>query len=174
MDAYFDVIIEDPDARGGLGPRTSFPHGIFANWNDSRNLLYTHPSGMVGLDVWTFDDKFKTPNQGIPGSMHYAGFPMVFTSFVRDKKVFTIEEAAQKTSTMAASVYNLKDRGVLREGSYADIVLMDLQNLKVLGDRIEPRKYPKGIDYVFVNGVPVVSKGEHTNKKPGMVLRSTN
>lgn len=168
MDAYFDVIIGDPDARGTMS------RGIVTSWNDSRNLLYTHQSGMVGLDVWTFDDQFKSSIQGIPGSMHYAGFPMVFTTLVRDKQVLTVEEAAQKTSTMAARVYSLKDRGVLKEGSYADIVLMDLQNLKVLGDRFEPRKYPEGIEYVFVNGVPVVNKGEHTNKRPGKVLRKSN
>ncbi|RLI31265.1 D-aminoacylase, partial [Candidatus Bathyarchaeota archaeon] len=74
-------------------------------------------------------------------------------------------------STNAAEAYRIKDRGVLKPGSYADIVLFDLEGLKVMGDPVEPRRYPKGIEYVLVNGVPVVEKGKHTGKKPGRVVR---
>ena len=91
-----------------------------------------------------------------------------------DHHLFTLEEAVQKTATMPARVHNLDGRGVLTEGGYADIVIMDLPNLKVVGSELEPRKYPKGIEYVFVNGVSVVEKGKHTGSKPGKVLKRTN
>ncbi|MCJ7732728.1 amidohydrolase family protein, partial [Candidatus Bathyarchaeota archaeon] len=76
-----------------------------------------------------------------------------------------------KTSVMAARVHNLAGRGKLEVGGYADIVLMDLPNLKVTANEIEPRKYPEGIKYVFVNGSPVVKEGKHTGVRPGRVLK---
>jgi N-acyl-D-amino-acid deacylase len=90
---------------------------------------------------------------------------------VKEQETFTLEEAVQKTSTMAAKVHNLEGRGTISKGSHADIVLMDLPGLKVEADEIEPRKYPEGIEYVFVNGVPVVEKGKHSEATPGRVLK---
>ena len=87
------------------------------------------------------------------------------------QKVFTLEQAVQKTSTLVARHYNLKGRGVIKEGAFADIVLMDLPNLKVTGTPLEPRKQPMGIEYVFVNGVAVVQKAKHTGARSGRVLR---
>ena len=81
-----------------------------------------------------------------------------------------MEEAVQKTATMAARVHNLNGRGVLKEGSYADIVLMDLPNMKILSTEIEPRQHPEGIDYVIVNGVLAVDKGKYTGERAGRVL----
>ena len=72
---------------------------------------------------------------------------------------------------MPARVHNLDGREILSKGSYADIVLMDQTKLKVLSDEVEPRRYPKGIEYVFVNGVAVVEKGKHSKAKPGKVLK---
>jgi len=152
---------------------------------DCYNQYYTHPAGMVGLDTSVFDEKFqaKNPPYGIPGINTYGAYPLFYIKFVRDGSLFTPEEAVQKTATMPARVHNLEGRGVLTEGSYADIVLMDLPNLKVLGDELEPRRllgdeleprrYPKGIEYVFVNGVAVVEQAEHTGARPGRVLKRT-
>ncbi len=64
----------------------------------------------------------------------------------------------------------MKGRGVIETGAFADIVLMDFPHLKVLGDALEPRRYPEGIEYVFVNGTAVVKKGKHTGATPGKVL----
>ena len=72
---------------------------------------------------------------------------------------------------MSARVHNLKGRGTLEAGGYADIVLIDMPNLKVTANEIEPRKHPEGIKYVLVNGEPVVSDGKHTGARPGRVLR---
>jgi N-acyl-D-aspartate/D-glutamate deacylase len=99
---------------------------------------------------------------------------MFFVKYVREGDLFTLEEAVQKTSTMPARVHNLKGRGVIKKGAYADIVLMDLENLKIRSTEIEPRKHPKGVEHVFVNGEAVVKKGKHTKARPGRVLtRST-
>ncbi len=163
-DTYFDVIAEDPYTRGATGtmrPRTPYLQ------------YYTHPKGMVGLDTSVFDAEYqaRSPPYSIPGINTFNAYSMFFIKYVRDGDLFTIEEAVQKTSTMPARVHNLEGRGVIKEGGFADIVLMDMKKLKVLGTELEPRKHPKGIEQVFVNGVSVVEKGEHTGAKPGKVLK---
>lgn len=163
----FDVIAEDPytigAAQSHLGPRNCY------------DLYFTHPAGMVGLDTDVLDGSFegKEPPYTIRGIGTYSSYPLFYIKLVRERKVLTLEQAVQKTATMPARVHNLKDRGVLRENAYADIVLIDMPNLQVLGTEVEPRTHPKGIEYVIVNGVPVVEKGKHTSARPGKVLRRT-
>ena len=166
LEVYFDIIADDPDTRAitGSGARER------ASW---RTLFYKHPVGMVGLDTSARDDKWEAehPPYSIPGINTFSAYPLFFIQLAREEKVFSLEDAVQKTATMPAKVHGLEGRGVIDEGSYADIVLMDLQNLKVLGDILEPRRYPKGIEYVFVNGVAVVEKGIHTGATSGNVLK---
>jgi len=164
MDVYFDLIAEDPEARAVTGP---------AKLSKSGKLWYLHPAGMVGLDTTARDDKWEgvSPPYSIPGLNTFNAYPLLYIQMVKESNLLSVEEFVQKTSTMPAKVHNLKGRGVIEAGSYADIVLMDLTNLKILADALEPRRYPKGIEYVFVNGVTVVEKGEHTGATLGRVLR---
>jgi N-acyl-D-amino-acid deacylase len=67
--------------------------------------------------------------------------------------------------------HGIQGRGTLTKGSFADMVLMDMGKLRVMGTALEPRKKPKGIEYVVVNGEVVVEKGKHTGATPGKVLR---
>jgi N-acyl-D-aspartate/D-glutamate deacylase len=162
-DTYFDIIAEDPYTRGAtgsMGPRKPYLQ------------YWTHPRGMMGLDTSVFDKDYqgKSPPYNIPGINPFSAFPMFYIKYVRDGDVFTMEEAVQKTATMAARVHNLNGRGVLKQRSYADIVLMDLPNLKILSTEIEPRQHPEGIDYVVVNGTIAVDKGKYTGERAGRVL----
>ena len=163
-DTYFDIIAEDPDVRGATGLLDS---------RDCYLQYYTHPKGMVGLDTSVFNKEYqgKNPPYSINGINAFSAFPMFYIKYVRERPIFTIEEAIQKTSTMAARVHKIKGRGVLKEGAYADIVLMDFPKLSINSTEIEPRRHPEGIDYVFVNGVLTVNKGEHTGALPGRVLK---
>ena len=162
-DTWLDIIAEDPHARGATGQLQ--PKECYLQY-------YTHPKGMVGLDTSVFDTKWqaKNPPYSFPGINTFCAFPMFFIKYVRDGNLFTLEEAVKKTSTLAARVHNIKGRGILTEGGYADIVLMDIQKLKVFSDELEPRKHPKGIEFVLVNGNFVVRKGKHTGATPGRVL----
>jgi N-acyl-D-aspartate/D-glutamate deacylase len=166
-DIWLDIIAEDPPARGATGQLV--PRDCYLQY-------YTHPKGMVGLDTSVFDKDYqaKNPPYRFPGINTFSAYPMFYIKYVRDGNLFTLEEAVNKTATMPAKVHNMKGRGVLEEGSYADIVLMDLPNLKVLSDEIETRKYPEGVEYVFVNGGAVVEKGKHTGAIPGRVLKRTD
>jgi len=163
-DTWLDIIAEDPDARGATGQLA--PRSCYLQY-------YTHPKGMVGLDTSVFDDKYemKSPPYSIPGINTYSAFPMFYIKYARDGDLFTMEEAVQKTSTMAARVHNLEGRGALKEGGYADIVLLDVPGLKVLSTEMETRRHPEGVEYVFVNGEAVVERGRHTDARPGRVLK---
>jgi N-acyl-D-amino-acid deacylase len=163
-ETYCDIIVEDPDTRGVTGT---------LSFNPAYLRYYTHPKGMVGLDTLVQDEKYqeKNPPWSLPGINTFAAFPIFYKTLVNERKVFTLEEAVQKTSVMAARVHNLDGRGTISPGSHADIVLMDLPRLKIEANEIEPRKYPEGIRYVFVNGAPVVEKGRHTGATPGRVLK---
>ncbi|MGD2200035.1 MAG: amidohydrolase family protein [Candidatus Bathyarchaeota archaeon] len=166
-DTWLDLIAEDPDARGATGQLQPM---------DCYLQYYTDPKGMVGLDTGVFDTKFqaKNPPYSFPGINTFSAYPMFYIKYVRDGGLFTLEEAVQKTATMPARVHKLEGRGVLSEGAYADIVLMDIPKLKVLSDEIESRRHPEGIEYVFVNGETVVEKGKHTDATPGRVLKRTS
>jgi N-acyl-D-aspartate/D-glutamate deacylase len=168
FDTIFDIITEDHDTM--MYPDTS---GMKAWERDSQVIFYKYPQGSIGLDTWALDDKYESPNPPFTrrGINSYNAFPLFLKKYVLDNKIFTIDQAVQKTSTSAARVHNLTGRGELKEGMYADIVLMDLTNLTILADTIEPRKYAKGIEYVFVNGTPVVENRVHTGKRPGKVLK---
>jgi N-acyl-D-amino-acid deacylase len=163
-DTYFDIIVEDPYTRGATGSLD--PRKCYLQY-------WTHPRGMVGLDTSVFDAEWqgKSPPYSIPGINTFSAYPMFFVNYVRDGDLFTLEEAVQKTSTMAARVHNLEGRGVIKEGGYADIVLMNVKKLEILSTELEPRQHPKGIEYVFVNGEVVVEKGKHTGARPGRVLK---
>ncbi len=144
----------------------------YANFNA---IFYQHPASCVGLDTGVDDYKHvaDTPTWVPPGINTYSAFVGFFDKFVNKMKALTLEEAVHKTSTQAAIRHNIKGRGVIKEGYYADIVLMDLPGLKVTGTPLNTRSKPKGIEYVIVNGIPVIEKAKHTGTLPGRVLKRT-
>lgn len=76
-----------------------------------------------------------------------------------------------KVSSIPAKHFQLRKRGVLAEGYYADINIFDIDKLQIRATFAEPNRYCSGMDYVIVNGEPVIAKGEHTKARPGRVLR---
>jgi N-acyl-D-amino-acid deacylase len=82
-----------------------------------------------------------------------------------------MEEAVHRMTGMPAQKFGLADRGVLRAGAYADLVVFDPSTVIDTGTFKEPKRYPAGISYVFVNGVAVVTTGRHTGARPGRALR---
>jgi len=167
LETWFDLMAEDPDARGVR--EMSVNKGTYY-------MFYKHPCGCLGLDLsGVYDDKYEAPYPpyNIPGIFTYSAFPIFYDKFVKKDKTLTLQDAVNATSTMAAKVHRLEGRGTINEGSYADIVLMDYDNLEIRSTEVEPRQYPGGIEYVLVNGVPVVEKGQHTGATPGRVLRRT-
>ena len=112
--------------------------------------------------------------QGVPHPRGYGNNARVLGDYVRTRHVIPLEEAVRKMTSLPATQFRFADRGLLREGFAADIVLFDAARVAEQGTFEKPHAYAAGIPYVIVNGVVVVSKGEHTGAKPGVVLKSVN
>ncbi len=111
---------------------------------------------------------------GRPHPRFYGTFPRVLGVYVREKRVLTLPDAVRKMTSLPAQIIGLTDRGVLRPGMAADIVVFNARTVKDRATFEDPAQYPVGIAYVIVNGALVIDKGEHTGAKPGRVLKSHN
>lgn len=171
FDTYFDLIIENGHAA----------EAIF-DYIDETNIriLLQHPAVMICSDGQVLAP-YGFLNDPVPYQpCSYGEFPGVLERYVRDEPVLSLQEAIRKMTSFPAQRLGLQDRGVLREGAWADIVIFDLERIHDRATNLYPHtfpfenyphQYPEGIDYVFVNGVLVVDGENHTGELPGVVLR---
>lgn len=133
------------------------------NEDDVRTVM-RHPSTMIGSDGIPALD-------GRPHPRLYGTFARVLGRYARDLGLFLMEEAVYRMTGFPAAKFGFKDRGLLREGFAADLVLFDPKTVIDVGTYEDPKHPPKGIAQVFVNGIPVVEDARHTGARPGRVLR---
>jgi N-acyl-D-amino-acid deacylase len=107
---------------------------------------------------------------GLPHPRSYSTNPRVLGHYVRDQKVLTLEDAVRKMTTLPAQILGLRDRGQIREGFAADIVIFDPATVGETNSFEQPKSYPVGIPYTIVNGVVVIDGGKHTGARPGRAL----
>lgn len=115
-----------------------------------------------------------TPDMTFIGKPHprfYGTFPRVLGYYVREQKVLTLPEAIRKMTSFSAQLNGLSDRGLLRPGMAADIVVFNPDTITDKATFEEPNQYSVGMEYVVVNGTVVLSQDQHTGAKPGRVLR---
>jgi N-acyl-D-amino-acid deacylase len=108
---------------------------------------------------------------GKPHPRLYGTFPRVLARYVREQRLLALEEAVHKMTALPAGRFGLEERGEVREGWFADLVVFDPSIVEDAATYEEPRQYAHGIVYVIVNGVEVVEKGVQTQARPGCVLR---
>ena len=130
---------------------------------ESLSDFVTHPLQMVGSDALLLGD--------FPNPMMYGTFPIILASHVRRERKMTLPEAIRKMTSFPAQRLGIPDRGLLRDGMKADIVVFDADNIEAPATRYKPHQPSTGIDYVIVNGQIVVDHGKHTNALPGRALR---
>lgn len=118
------------------------------------------------------DSGVLAEGEGVPHPRGYGNNARVLGEYVRVRKVIPIEEAIRKMTSLPARHFRFADRGVLREGMAADVVVLDPVRVSDAATFEKPHAYATGIPYVVVNGVVVVKNGEHTGARPGVVLRS--
>ena len=109
-------------------------------------------------------------NLSAPGKPHPRSFGTnvrVLGKYVRDEKVLTLEDAVRKMTSLPAQTLRLKDRGLLREGYWADVVVFDPTTVSDPATYEKPQQYAKGVPYVLVNGTVVIDNGNHTGARPG-------
>lgn len=102
----------------------------------------------------------------------YGNYPRLFSKFVREENVLTLDEAVRKVTSFPAQRIGIWDRGVLRGGMWTDIVVFNKDRITEKATFKEPRQYPEGIEYVIVNGRIVLERGEQTGVLPGEILRA--
>ena len=122
--------------------------------NDSQG---TAPDGVLGVEH--------------PHPRAYGTFPHILRKYVREEHKLSLEDAIRKFSALPAQRMRLTDRGVLKKGMWADIVIFDPATIRDKATFENPNQLSEGMEYVLVNGVPVIEKGRQTNALPGKVLR---
>ena len=118
------------------------------------------------------DSGVLVEGQGVPHPRGYGNNVRVLGEYVRTRHVISLEEAIRKMTSLPANQFRFTDRGLLRNGYAADIVVFDASRVGDQATFAKPHAYAAGIPYVIVNGVVVVSKGEQTDARPGVVLKS--
>jgi N-acyl-D-amino-acid deacylase len=160
IDAVFDLLIEDP----------SMSVIVFAMSED--DIAYALKQPWVSVD----NDAHGTAPDGLMGQEHphpraYGTFPRILRKYVRDEKLLTLPDAVRKFSALPAQRVGLTDRGVLKQRMWADLVIFDPERIRDLATFEKPNQLSVGMEFVLVNGVPVIENGAMTNALPGKVLR---
>ncbi|HVS64046.1 MAG TPA: D-aminoacylase [Thermoanaerobaculia bacterium] len=136
---------------------------------DIRTAL-EQPWTSIGSDAGAALEPGKVDLLGLPHPRSYGTFPRVIARYVREMGVLTLEEAVRKMTSWPATRMRLIDRGAIREGVWADLVLFDFERIADMATWEDPVEFPVGIERVLVNGVTVVAGGRHTGERPGHVL----
>jgi dihydroorotase/N-acyl-D-amino-acid deacylase len=159
-DALFDILIQD-DAYTYVS--------AFGMQESDVALALKQP--WVSID----NDSEGTSPEGILGQEHphpraYGTFPRILRKYVREEKLLTLPDAIRKFSALPAQKMGLTDRGVLKTGMWADVVVFDPETVHDVATYENPNQFSVGMDYVLVNGVPVIDDGKMTGARPGKVL----
>jgi dihydroorotase/N-acyl-D-amino-acid deacylase len=161
IDALCDILIKDK----------AFTNvAVFGMDEPDVTLALKQP--WVSID----NDSQGTSPDGILGREHphpraYGTFPRILRKYVREEHALTLEDAIRKFTALPAQRMRFTDRGVLKQGMAADVVIFDSATIRDLATFEQPNQLSQGMDYVLVNGVPVISDGKMTGALPGKVLR---
>ena len=128
------------------------------------------PWTSIGSDAGTALTPGGDDALGLPHPRSYGNFPRVIAKYVRERRVLTLEDAIRKMTSWPATRMRIADRGLIREGMWADAVVFDYEKIQDKSTYEHPDVTPDGIDYVLVNGAVVVDHGKHTGTRPGKVI----
>ena len=161
FDFVFDLLIEE---RGSVGCV------YFIIDETDLALAMRQPWVAIGSDgsALAVDGPLRA---GVPHPRNFGTFPRVLGRYVRELNVIPLEEAVRKMTSLPASILGLTDRGTIKEGQWADLVIFDPATVADKATFEDPFQYAVGIDTVIVNGKVVLDEGTHTNARPGKVLK---
>jgi dihydroorotase/N-acyl-D-amino-acid deacylase len=129
--------------------------------------IMKHPATAIGSDGGV--SSLETAS-GVPHPRMYGTFARVLGLYVRERHVITLEDAIRKMSSLTAQRLSIRDRGLLREGFFADIAVFDADRIKDMSTFEKPHQYAVGMQFVLVNGQVVVDGGKHTGARPGRIV----
>ncbi len=160
VDALFDVLLADRASTSAI---------YFSMSEEDIEYAMKQPWVSVGIDAGA-----RAADSTITGKPHpraYGSFPRILCRYVRERRVIPLEDAVRKFTALPAARVGLDDRGVVKEGMYADLTLFDPATVCDRGTFEDPVQTPVGIRHVLVNGAPVVRDGAVTGARPGRALR---
>ena len=142
----------------------------FTMSEDNVRMQIKYPWVVIGTDAGGVD---PDSTKAVVHPRSYGSYPRILGRYVREQKLFPLEEAVRKMSGGVAARLGLRDRGLLREGMFADVVVFDDATIIDLATPEKPHQVSRGVEQVFVNGVQVVKDGKHTGATPGRVLKGS-
>jgi N-acyl-D-amino-acid deacylase len=160
--SILDMILEGGEAGNAYGASMVYH---YMSLEDVATILH-YPNAIVASDGGVVEF-----GRGHPHPRSYGTNARVLAEFVRDSKLLTLEEAIRRMTSLPAVTFGFLDRGILRPGFVADLVLFDPARVQDLATFNDPHQYTEGFDYVFVNGEPVVADGKLTDARPGEFVR---
>jgi dihydroorotase/N-acyl-D-amino-acid deacylase len=158
-DAIVDLTLAEEDRLGKLHFRMS---------EENVAMMLRQPWVVIGTDAEGLDPDSAS---GLTHPRAYGTYPRILGRYVREQGLFSLEEAVRKMTSGVARRLSLPDRGELREGAYADVVIFDPATIIDKASFEQPHQLSVGVRDVWVNGVPVLRDGKHTGAKPGRVVR---
>jgi N-acyl-D-amino-acid deacylase len=161
LDVLFDFLV---DENGAIS--TIYAH----HTEDDMNLALVQPWCSIGSDgsALAVDGPLR---RGHPHPRNFGTFPRILGEYVRNRKLLRLEDAVRKMTSLNAAKAGMLDRGVLRPGQYADVVIFDPATVIDHSTYVEPFQYSTGIVHVLVNGKFVLEKGQPVTARPGRALR---
>jgi N-acyl-D-amino-acid deacylase len=157
----FDLLIEENTAVSVVR---------FAMCEEDVCTVMQHPLSMIGTDSSAVAP-YGVLGKGKPHPRSYGTFPRMLGKYVREERVLTLENAIRKMTSLPAQKLGLKDRGLIRKGICADIMVFNPERVVDKATYVDPHQYPDGIKYVLVNGKVTVERGKHTGTLSGKALR---
>lgn len=159
LDAQIEVIL-DFELNGGA-------QGVFHGMNEGDlKTFMRHPNTMIASD-----SGLREFGKDVPHPRGYGNNARVLSRYVRELNVLRLEDAIRKMTSLPATTFQFAGRGELREGNWADIVILDAGKVTDPSTYRDPHHYAVGVPHVFVNGVAVIKDGAHTGAKPGLAVR---
>jgi len=160
-DTAMDLVIED-------GSRVDTVYFLMSEDNVRKQVALPWVSFNSDSASVAPEGKFLKSN---PHPRAYGTFARLLGKYVRDEKVVPLEEAVRRLTSFPAETIKIKERGCLKKGYYADVVIFNPATIQDHATYEKPHQYATGVQHVFVNGVQVIKDGEHTGAKPGQVAR---
>ena len=161
FDFVFDLIIEE---------MASVSVVLFSMSEEDVRTVLKSSFSMIGSDS-SARATYGILSVGKPHPRAYGTFPRILGKYVREERFLILQEAVRKMTSFPAQKLGLEDRGLIREGMWADIAIFNADKIMDKATFFNPHQYPEGIEYVMVNGKIVIEKGDHTREMPGKVLR---
>jgi N-acyl-D-amino-acid deacylase len=162
-DALFDLIV----AENGEGPKV-----FVAHIEDDHKITAPNPLCIFPSTDGSVMETAKIPPRYFQYCPEWLGmFPRVISRYVKEEHLMTVAEAIRRMTSFACQRLHIFDRGIIREGMWADLTIFNYKTIKARGDYENPEQRPEGIEYVLVNGQVAIENGEYTGIQAGKVLR---